>query len=238
MMFSFSLPPLENMAYLLAKKPELHFNYDEIMHEAHHRAFTVAKITRLDLLGDIQTSLLLAQKEGKSFEHWKKELKPKLQKKGWWGERDITNPKSGEVRRVNINSRRLQTIYDTNMRVSYAQGRARAQYALEGEIYLRYVAILDSRTRESHRRLHGTILPREHDFWKKNYPPNGWRCRCRVDAYTKDECKKRGWHIAENAQHIAEADWSYDTRGLDEDRELERIYLQKAKRIASLKAPS
>lgn len=226
------------MAYLLAKKPELHFEYDEIMHEAHHRAFTVAKITRLDLLEDIQKSLILAQKNGESFEHWKKNITPTLQQKGWWGQKEIANPKNGELKTINITPRRLRTIYDTNMRVAYAQGRAKAQYALEGDILFRYVAILDSHTRESHRRLHGTILPREHPFWARNYPPNGWRCRCRVDAYPKEQVEEKSWKVSQNAPDVAEKDWNHDTRGLSESKELEKIYLQKAKRVASIISPS
>ncbi|RKV99417.1 MAG: phage head morphogenesis protein, partial [Campylobacter sp.] len=54
-----------------ARTPELHFDYDEIMHEAHSRAFTVAKITRIDLLSDIQASLSEAYKKGRGFTEWR-----------------------------------------------------------------------------------------------------------------------------------------------------------------------
>ena len=53
----FQKSPTELVEYLKDKKPELHYDYDELMHEAHHRTFTVAKVTRLDLLKDIQDSL-------------------------------------------------------------------------------------------------------------------------------------------------------------------------------------
>ena len=83
--FSFNNPPLDNIAFLMSKKPELSFDYDEIKFEAHQRAFTVAKVTQIDLLSDIQTSLENAFVEGQSYQSWVKELKPTLQKHGWFG---------------------------------------------------------------------------------------------------------------------------------------------------------
>ena len=67
--------------YIKAKTPELHFDYDEIVKSAHNRAFTVAKITKLDLLKDIQDSLANAELEGIGFDEWKKISNQHLQKK-------------------------------------------------------------------------------------------------------------------------------------------------------------
>lgn len=47
----------------------------------HNRAFTVAKITKLDLLKDIQESLANAELEGIGFDEWEKNIKPTLAKK-------------------------------------------------------------------------------------------------------------------------------------------------------------
>jgi SPP1 gp7 family putative phage head morphogenesis protein len=236
--FSFTQPPIENMAYLLQKKPELHYRWNEIMFEAHHRAFTVARITKADLLLDVQTSLLKAMKEGKSFQHWKKDLKPTLQKKGWWGKRDSVNPKTGEVQEIKIGSTRLKTIYQTNMAVAYAQSRAGTQYGGRAE-YLRYVAVMDGDTRATHKTMHGTILHRNNDFWARNYPPNGFNCRCRVDAYTKKEIEAKGWEIEDyTPKDIADKGWAYDKRQLEpDDSSLEEIIEQKVDRINQTQDP-
>ena len=232
LMFSFSLPPEQNIEFLQKKKPKLSFNYDEMSHEAHLKAFTIAKITKLDLLSDIQDSLIKAQKEGKSFEAWKKEIKPTLAKKGWLGEVEVTNDKTGEIKTINVNNTRLKRIYNTNMRTANAQGRARAQYALDGEIYLRYIALQDGLTRPSHLRMHGTTLHRDDPFWNTNYPPNGWNCRCVVRAYSKSECEKNGWNLTQKApQDFAHKDWSYDKRGLDKDKSLDSIMESKLKKF-------
>lgn len=190
-LFDFTAPPLEQIAYLGSKSPELHFDYDEIMHEAHHKAFTVAKVTKLDLLSDIQDSLITAKKEGLPYKEWQKNLKPILEKKGWLGEVEVTNPVSGEVKKIYVGSRRLKNIYDTNMRVAYAKGRYESQMQSDGE-YFYYSAILDNDTRPGHSRLHGTILKKTDPFWDINYPPNAWRCRCKVRVYSKKELESRG----------------------------------------------
>lgn len=45
---------------------------------------------------------------------------------------------------------------------------------------LRYIAVQDKRTRHSHAELHGYVIPIDHPFWDKYYPPNDWNCRCSV----------------------------------------------------------
>ncbi len=231
--FDFNLPPEENIKALKAKKPKLSFNYDEVMHEAHLKAFTIAKVTKLDLLSDIQDSLLKAQSEGKSFEVWKKEIKPTLAKKGWLGKVEVINDKTGESKTINVNNTRLKKIYNTNMRSANAQGRAKAQYALEGEIYLRYIALQDGLTRPSHLKMQGITLHRDDPFWKTNYPPNGWNCRCVVRAYSKSECERQGFSISQTPPlPIASKDWSYDKRGLEKDNSLNTILDSKLKKFA------
>ncbi|WP_297814065.1 phage minor head protein [uncultured Helicobacter sp.] len=230
--FNFNLSPEQNIKFLQQKKPELSFNYDEVMHEAHLKAFTIAKVTKLDLLSDMQDSLIKAQKEGKSFEVWKKEIKPTLAKKGWLGKVEVRNEKTGEIKTINVNNTRLQRIYNTNMRTANAQGRAKAQYALEGEIYLRYIALQDGLTRPSHLRMHGITLRRDDPFWETNYPPNGWNCRCVVRAYSKEECERQGFEISKTPPlPIASKDWSYDKRGLNEDKSLDSILQTKLEKF-------
>lgn len=231
--FSFNNPPLDNIAFLMSKKSELHFDYDEIKFEAHQRAFTVAKVTQIDLLADIQTSLENAFVEGQSYQSWVKELKPTLQKHGWFGKSvEVINPKTNEKKSIEVGASRLKKIFYTNTRTAYAQSRARAQEQ-SGDEYLRYVAILDSRTRHTHAQMHGLILKKKDPFWEKNYPPNGWNCRCRVDSYSKDDLDEFGWRESSPAQklNIAEKDWDYDTRNLEKnDNALQLIIENKLKK--------
>lgn len=228
MTYDFTKEPAELVEYLKNKGLKLTFNYEEMMHEAHHKAFTVAKVTKLDLLSDIHTSLQEALEQGKPFLQWKDELKPTLQEKGWWGEVEVTDPKTGEVKEIYVGSRRLKTIYDTNMRVAYAQGRYASQMQSDAE-YLFYSAILDTRTRPDHSKLHGTILPKEHPWWNKNYPPNGWRCRCKARAYTKEELREKGLTPSNfTPPTIADKDWAYHVGKTDRSEE---IYKEKVEAL-------
>ena len=233
--FSFNNPPLENIAFLMSKKPELHFDYDEIKFEAHQRAFTVAKLTQIDLLADIQTSLENAFVEGQSFEKWKEELKPTLQKHGWFGKSvEVINPKTNEKKSIEVGASRLKKIFYTNARTAYAQSEARAGYKLPLSEYIRYVAILDNRTRHTHAQMHGKIAHRKDKFWEKNYPPNGWNCRCAVEFISKDEMIEQGlkeMSEIEKTLNFAEKDWDYDTRNLEKnDNGLQLIIENKLKK--------
>lgn len=215
---SFKLTPKQAIEYLKQKGYKLSFNYNELMHEAHHKAFTVAKIQRLDLLYDIKESILTAQKQGLSFNSWKKNIKPILIKKGWWGEVEAIDKSTGEVKNITVGTKRLKTIFYTNNRVAYQTAKAKKYYEDESVTYLRYIAILDNRVRPSHKAMHGTILPKNHPFWEQNFPPNGWNCRCRVRAVSKfSEGKyqdkiKESLALAKQNPLIADKDFAYDIR--------------------------
>ncbi|WP_169753721.1 phage head morphogenesis protein [Campylobacter curvus] len=210
--FSFFDEPTAVYEYMAGKKPEIHFDYDEIMHDAHKKTFTIAKMTNLDLLKDMQGSLTKAFKEGIGFEEWKQGVKPMLAKKGWLGNVRVKDPNTGEEKEIYVGHRRLKTIYDTNMRTAYAKARYESQMQSLGE-YFRYTAVLDGRTRASHRRLHGKTLPKTDPFWDTNYPPNGWNCRCKVQVLTKAECKARGITPLADGSFLpkaAEKDFAYN----------------------------
>ena len=226
--FDFYAEPTKVVEYLRQKRPEVHFDYDEIMHGAHHRAFTVAKITKLDLLSDVQESLAYAAENGLGFDEWKKSLLPTLAKKGWLGNVDAKDPKTGEIKQIYVGSRRLKNIYNTNMRVAYAVGAYEEAMSSDAE-FLRYTAVLDSKTRASHRALHGVILPKDHPFWDTHYPPNAWNCRCKARAYTKQELKSRGWSVTENIPSVEpHPDWAYNVGKTDN---LDAVFADKVEKL-------
>lgn len=57
-----------------------------------------------------------------------------------------------------------------------------AQFEEQKSLYpnLRYVAVMDGRTRDQHARWHNTILPIDDPWWDTHLPPNDWGCRCNV----------------------------------------------------------
>jgi SPP1 gp7 family putative phage head morphogenesis protein len=212
---NFDKSPKEAVEYIKNKGLKLSFDYQEIMHEAHHKAFTVAKITKLDLLADVKEHINSAIKDGKTYAEFKKDILPTLIKKGWWGDDvEVEDPKSGEKKIIKVNDRRLKNILYTNARVSYQVGKAKKIYENKSIKYIKYISILDNTTRPSHKSLHGKILAKDDPFWNTNFPPNGWNCRCRVQGLTQRMADKRKKDIVSYADvdNIADDDWAYDVK--------------------------
>ena len=70
--------------------------------------------------------------------------------------------------------------------------------SVKGDLpYLRYVAVLDQRTRPEHMAWHGTVLPVDHPFWQSHYPPNGWYCRCTVQQLAEGDLKRFGYKVSD-----------------------------------------
>jgi SPP1 gp7 family putative phage head morphogenesis protein len=189
----FGLPPADAIAFFERKGLKVSWDWQEVWRHANVLSCTVAKATRLDVLSDIYNALSEDLKNGGSFPVFLDKLKPILIAKGWWGIREQTNRLTGEIRFVQYGSPwRLETIYETNMQSAYMAGRyqgmmAAKQYAPWWE----YSATMDNRTRPAHAALNGLVFRYDDPFWNTWYPPNGFRCRCRVIPRTDIE-KKRG----------------------------------------------
>lgn len=200
---AFNLPPDEAIKYFEKKGYNVSFDWHEMKREAHTRAFTVAGVTQLDVLVDIRKAVEDAQKTGKSLESFKRELQPLLEKKGWWGKKNIERP-DGSQKEVDLSAPwRLKTIYRTNMRTAAMAGHYKGMKdAADVMPYWRYVAVMDGRTRDEHRMLHGKVLRHDDPFWDKYYPPNGWGCRCTVTAMTASQLKRKGIEVG-NGENMA-----------------------------------
>jgi SPP1 gp7 family putative phage head morphogenesis protein len=129
---------------------------------------------------------------GANLNDFIKAVKPELQRKGFWGDVEITDPTTGEIRIGRFNDQRLALIYDTNLRQSYAAGRWAAIERNKRQFpFVLYQTMRDERVRASHRPWHGVCLPVDHDFWRTHYPPNGWRCRCRAFSISQRDLDRR-----------------------------------------------
>ena len=187
----FKLAPSLAIKYFKNKNNKFSWDWYELWQDAHKKSFTVAKVMREDILKDIRSALDKALSEGKTFKEFSKEIKPTLQKKGWWGEQIIVDSK-GNAEKVQLGSMyRLKTIYSVNMQVAYQTGRYKTQVDnAENRPYWEYVAVMDTATRPEHAMLNGLIYRYDDPFWQSFYPPNGWRCRCRVNALSDYKVQK------------------------------------------------
>ena len=143
------------------------------------------------MLKDIRAAVQKAIDEGTTLRDFQKELKPLLKQKGWWGK--VPDPKNPE-REIQLGSvRRLEKIFDINVRTAYQTGRYNdlAENA-KFRPYWQYIAVMDDRTRKEHKSLHGKVFRWDDPFWDTFFPPNGWNCRCTVKSLSERELKQRG----------------------------------------------
>ncbi len=174
--------------------------WSEMMHDNHATAFTVAKVAKLDLLRSIRTSLDDVIRNGGTFEEWKSNILPELQKAGWWGavsNKDLT----GTDETIIVNNRRLRTIYNTNTRMSLATGHwARIQRQKAALPYLRYLPSSSEHKRPLHIEWYGVLLPVDHPWWQTHFPPNGWGCKCGFEQVSERRMRRMGWKVTPDDQ--------------------------------------
>jgi SPP1 gp7 family putative phage head morphogenesis protein len=140
-------------------------------------AFTVSNIAVADLLQDIYDEVLKALESGSTFWDFREGIDDIMARKGWAG----------------LAPYRLDNIFRTNLQAAYSVGRYKQMTAIaERRPFWQYDAVNDSRTRPSHMAHDGKVHHHTHPFWDKWYPPNGYRCRCRVNSLSAKEMEEEG----------------------------------------------
>lgn len=187
-----ALPPEEAVKYMQARgllTPT--FDWRDLWHEEHATQFTVSRLARLDLLQAVHDGILGSVNGDVSRRDFMRGIKDILVTEGWWGEKTVTDPKTGEPVTTTFDANRLNLIYDVNTRQAYAAGQwQRIERNKATSPYIRYITKRDERVRASHRAWDGITLPVDHPFWNTHTPPNGWRCRCRIVGVSQTEYDK------------------------------------------------
>ncbi|WP_175922086.1 PBECR2 nuclease fold domain-containing protein [Burkholderia latens] len=205
--YAIGLEPEKAIAYFESKGYKIGFRWQDVAAEAHAKAFTVAGVMKVDVLQDIRQALATSLKKGTTFDEFKRQLSPVLEKKGWLGQGMIVDQDTGEIEGKRLTPRRLQTIFQTNMQSAYMAGRYAAQLEqVDTHPYWEYVAVLDSRTRPAHRALAGAIYRYDDPFWQTFYPPNGYRCRCRVRTRTRAYVEQNGIPVRNSDGDLVEVE--------------------------------
>ena len=174
----------EALAYFKKKIPMTEEQFRELAENARQRAFTVAGITRLDIIQDLLDELTQALAEGRTAQDFKKNIRERMKDKGWQG----------------LTPYRLDTIFRTNVQTAYQVGRyqqMKAPEVVESRPYWMYDAVNDGGTRPSHRAMDGMVRRHDDPIWDLWYPPNGFRCRCKAISLSAAAVARRGLKIAE-----------------------------------------
>lgn len=185
--------PREVTDYFRQKRLRPAFSWGDVWAEEHSYAFTVAKAVDTELLGAFRATLDEAIANGETFENWKAKIAERLKAQGWWGPRAVADPTGQDPdRQVDFSrSRRLKTIFWSNMRAARAAGQwdriQRTKLALP---YLLYVRTSAADPRQEHLAWAGIVLPVDDPFWSTHFPPNGWGCKCSVRQITRREAER------------------------------------------------
>ncbi|WP_052494012.1 phage minor head protein [Nitrosospira sp. NpAV] len=194
-----ALPPKEAIAYFRQKGYKIGFNWQDVWQQEHQAAFTVAKAMQLDILRDIRSGIDAALANGTTFADFRNNLKPLLMQKGWWGRAEMTDPDTGKVKEVQLGStRRLKTIYDTNLRTAHSEGQWERIQANKASLpYLQYSGNNSEHPRLQHAAWDGLILPADDPFYQAHMPVKAWGCKCRVIQLSQGMMDRRGLTVSD-----------------------------------------
>lgn len=183
------LTPTEAVAYLQGRdKIKQTYGWQDLWQQEHAQSFTVSRLTRADLLQSLQEQITGSVNGDLSRRDFMRDSKAMLKQAGLWGTTEVTDPTTGEILETKFDPARLKLIFDTNTSMAYAAGQwDRIQQTKATHPYLRYITLHDDRVRKAHAAWDSVTLPVDDSFWTTHFPPNGWRCRCRVVSVNKRE---------------------------------------------------
>lgn len=215
---AFGLPPARAVEYFQAKGYKITQNWSDLWQQAHARAFTVAGVTRLDVLQDIRNQVQAGIDGTITERDFIKNLEPTLRAKGWWGPQVQVDEQTMEARLANTGSPwRLKTIYRTNLQTAYMAGRYRQMMEnTKFRPFWQYVAVMDEKTRPAHAAMNGLVFRFDDPFWDHFYPPNGFNCRCTVRALSQNDIDARELTVRESGADLRERWVVEPTTGLTE----------------------
>lgn len=226
---AFRLPPEKAVRYLEQKGFTFGWDWKDTWQEAHARAFTVAKVARMDVLVAIRQMVDRSVREGITFDRFQKSLEPYLKLAGWWG-RTWAIDENGEllgddgkpfptdengtpiipddaVPPMLGSTHRLRTIYQTNMQVAFNTGRYQGQQATTNtRPFWQYISVVDNRTTQLCGSMHLAVYRHDDPIWSLFYPPNHWKCRARVRSVSPDQIERYGYDVSSSEGKIGEQD--------------------------------
>lgn len=139
---------------------------------ARQYATTVSGLASLDQIKTVINLTNRAIKDGSTFQEFQKAVK-----------------ESG----IELSPHHLDNIFRTNIQNAYAHGIwTQQQENKANRPYLRYSSLTDSRVRPSHLALNNIVRHIDDSFWDTHFVPNGFNCRCAIDAITESQAKRLG----------------------------------------------
>lgn len=161
-----------------ARVPMTDDEFDALEELAHQRAFTVAGVTKLDLLTELWQGIDRAVAEGITLAEFKESIS-----------RELAASWSGAT------PARLENIFRTNVQSAYGAGRVkqlRTPAVKRARPYWKFSAIEDARTSAICQPLGGTVLPADDPWWNSHQPPLHFQCRSTILPMTERQAVATG----------------------------------------------
>ncbi|MWQ71414.1 phage minor head protein [Glaesserella parasuis] len=210
--FALDLTPDKAIEFLESKKAfAKHLDEPALRDSARARASRIANLSSLQMTSNIYESMAEGKRNKQPYNAWVKDVMAMLERKGWITGYDkqrkeyvIADPKTGEYFGP---PRRLETIYRTNMQAAFsAQTYQQLMDNVDNRPYWQYSAILDNRTRPRHASMHGLIFRYDDPFWTTFYPPNGFNCRCTVNALKERDLERKELVVSDGSKLLDEVE--------------------------------
>lgn len=212
------LEPEEAIEYFKNLGIEVSEDWESTLELIKKQIFTISGVTKLEVLKDYKDMLQKALDEGLSAYEFKKNLKEKFTKKGWY---------SREKGEAILPSYRLDTIYRTNLQSAMMQGRWEQQKATADLLpYLQHFSSIDGSTTKSCNELHLKVFRKDDKFHAKYLrPPGHFRCRRRMTSLTENQVKKLGLTVlvgSENPSWANQKGFEKSDEGFDYKPDLKK----------------
>lgn len=192
----------EALAFFQSKDVVTPEEWDDLDDKAKRRAFSVAGVTKVNVLKTAWEGVERAIAKGESFDDFKKTIGPQLERS--WG---------GSVAAPNW---RVETIFRNNVQQAYSVGRYKVTtdpVVLAVRPYRMFDAVMDSRTSAVCSACDGTVLPADDPWWKGHLPPCHHACRSGFISLDKEQAQEMG--VTKKLPDVAAGEGFGDLPSLD-----------------------
>jgi SPP1 gp7 family putative phage head morphogenesis protein len=180
--------------------------------------FSVAEITQVSLLSDIQELILKQLETGVTIEGFKRDFSTLIDKSGW-------NPANKGYR--------TELILQQNLKNAHARGRweqMRSPSVAKARPYWEW-RHRDSRVpRPHHLAQDGKVYPANAEAWKAIFP-SPWGCRCTAHALSDRDLERLGLTVSEPPALDTIAEKGFDQGFSDLPKERDRLVAEAIKRL-------
>lgn len=201
-----SLPFTEAIDFFRQKVRIPTEHWTDVWRTAHSHGFMVAGAAKDALLSDFQVALRKGIEQGTTLAEFRKDFGTIVKTHGW--------------SHTGTPGWRAGIIYDTNLSTAFSAGRY-AQLTepdtLKAFPYWTYIHSGSRHPRLQHVAWNGLTLAADDPFWSSHYPPNGWRCGCRVSPTSRPDLARMGKKKPDEAPTIETRTWINPRNGSEHE---------------------